>query len=53
MSNFKKSNIANEGRIELHDTLALTGAEISINTLPAGKSVPFVHSHKKNRNNFV
>ena len=28
--------------------LSLTGAEISINQLPAGASVPFVHSHKNN-----
>ena len=26
--------------------LALTGAEISVNKLPAGACVPFVHSHK-------
>ena len=27
---------------------SLTGAEISINDLPAGANVPFVHSHKHN-----
>ena len=27
---------------------SLTGAEISINDLPAGANVPFVHSHKNN-----
>ena len=48
MANFKKTNIGNEGRTELHNALELTGAEISINNLPAGASVPFVHSHKKN-----
>ncbi len=48
MANFAKTNIGNEGRVELHNTLALTGAEISINNLPAGANVPFVHSHKKN-----
>ena len=26
----------------------MTGAEISINQLPAGAGVPFVHSHKNN-----
>lgn len=26
----------------------MTGAEVSINQLPAGASVPFVHSHKNN-----
>lgn len=48
MSNFKKTNIANEARTELHEALALTGAEISINNLPAGEGVPFVHYHKNN-----
>ena len=32
----------------VQDTLNLTGAEVSINELPAGASVPFVHSHKQN-----
>ena len=35
-------------RSELHDALALTGAEISCNILPAGVSVPFVHAHRNN-----
>ena len=48
MANYAKTNIGNEDRVELHETLSLTGAEISINNLPAGASVPFVHSHKSN-----
>lgn len=48
MKNYTKTTIGNEGRVELHKTLALTGAEISINQLPAGANVPFVHSHKNN-----
>lgn len=48
MKNYAKTNIGNEGRVELHEKLALTGAEISINRLPAGADVPFVHSHKSN-----
>ena len=48
MTNYTKVNITNEPRIELHDNLALTGAEVSINSLPAGTSVPFVHFHKNN-----
>ena len=48
MKNYTKTNTENEGRIELHEKLSLTGAEISINQLPAGASVPFVHSHKNN-----
>lgn len=48
MSNYTKTIIGNEGRAELHEALALTGAEISINQLPVGAGVPFVHSHKNN-----
>ena len=48
MAKYAKTNIGNEGRVELHEKLSLTGAEISINQLPAGASVPFVHSHKNN-----
>ena len=46
MANYAKTNIGNESRVELHETLSLTGAEISINKLPAGANVPFIHSHK-------
>lgn len=48
MANYTKINVGNEGRVELHDQLALTGAEVSINQLPAGAGVPFVHAHKNN-----
>lgn len=48
MSNFSKVNVSNDARTELHNTLSLTGAEISINNLPAGAGIPFVHSHKQN-----
>ena len=48
MSNFSKVSVEQDARTELHDKLALTGAEISINNLPAGASVPFVHAHKNN-----
>ena len=48
MKNYSKISISEEVRIELHDKLCLTGAEVSINTLPAGTSVPFVHAHKLN-----
>ena len=43
-----KTTIGKENRIELHEKLSLTGAEISLNELPAGANVPFVHSHKEN-----
>lgn len=48
MANYKKTSVAPEARVELHELLGLTGAEISINTLPAGAGVPFVHAHRKN-----
>lgn len=53
MNNFSKTSVANDARTELHDKLSLTGAEVSINNLPAGASVPFVHSHKKNEEIYV
>ncbi|MBW3082920.1 cupin domain-containing protein [Bifidobacterium phasiani] len=48
MANYSKTSVAAAPRTELHDTLGLTGAEISVNNLPAGASVPFVHHHRKN-----
>ena len=48
MANYTKTSIGNEGRIELHEKLKLTGAEVSINQLPAGAGVPFVHAHQQN-----
>lgn len=48
MSNYSKVSVAEGARTELHDLLGLTGAEVSVNSLPAGVAVPFVHSHKKN-----
>lgn len=48
MQNYTKATYSEEPRKELHDALGLTGAEISINQLPAGTEVPFVHSHKEN-----
>ena len=49
MANFTTTHVdMTAPRTELHDLLGLTGAEISINTLPAGASVPFVHAHQAN-----
>lgn len=48
MANFEKVSVETGARVELHDLLSLTGAEISVNSLPAGAGVPFLHSHKKN-----
>ena len=48
MKNYAKTNVGTEGRAELHEALFLTGAEVSLNRLPAGAGVPFVHAHKNN-----
>lgn len=48
MKKYQKTHVADAPRTELHDLLDLTGAEISVNKMPAGASVPFVHSHKEN-----
>lgn len=48
MANYKKVSTETAPRIELHDKLGLTGAEISINTISAGECIPFIHSHKQN-----
>lgn len=53
MSNFSKWNAKQDPRTELHDVLGLTGAEISINNMPAGAGVPFIHSHKKNEEIYI
>ncbi len=53
MSNFAKFNATQDPRAELHDQIGLTGAEVSINNLPAGAGVPFVHSHKQNEEIYI
>lgn len=55
-TNYTASSVGDiqaHGRVELHDRLALTGSEISINELPPGVSVPFVHAHKRNEEVYV
>jgi mannose-6-phosphate isomerase-like protein (cupin superfamily) len=46
-------DIQAKGRVTLHNELALTGSEVSINELPPGVSVPFVHSHKRNEEVYI
>lgn len=53
MANFNKISVAQDQRTELHDKLGLTGAEVSVNNLPAGGGVPFVHAHKQNEEIYV
>ncbi len=40
-------------RQELHEALALTGVEVSLNRMAAGQAVPFLHSHKQNEEVYV
>ena len=48
MDKFNKISVGEEARCELHDKLNLTGEEVSVNALPKGGSVPFIHCHKQN-----
>ena len=54
--NYKATSIGDiqaKGRVTLHNELALTGSEVSINELPLGVSVPFLHSHKRNEEVYI
>lgn len=42
-----------KGKYFIGKELGLTGSEISLNRLPAGKGTPFVHSHKKNEEVYI
>lgn len=55
-TNYRVSSIGDIqtlGRVTLKGELALSGSEISVNELPAGASVPFVHSHKRNEEVYI
>ncbi len=41
------------GKRFLKDIIGSTGCEISLNALPAGKSVPFFHAHKENEEVYI
>ena len=36
MANYAKTNVGDEGRVKPHEALEITGAEVSVNKLPAG-----------------
>ena len=46
-------DIQAKGRVTLHNELSLSGSEVSINELPPGVSVPFLHSHKRNEEVYI
>jgi mannose-6-phosphate isomerase-like protein (cupin superfamily) len=41
------------GKYFVGSDLRLTGCEVSINRLPAGKGMPFVHTHRKNEELYI
>ncbi len=41
------------GKIFLHDTLNLTGCEISVNVVPIGFKLPFNHQHIQNEEIYI
>ena len=41
------------GKYFIGGNLGLTGCEVSLNRLPAGKGMPFVHAHKKNEELYI
>jgi len=41
------------GKYFIGKELGLTGCEVSLNRLPAGKGMPFIHSHKKNEELYI
>ena len=41
------------GKRFIGSDLGLTGCEASLNRLPAGKGMPFVHAHKKNEELYI
>ena len=54
MKNFALTHVdCTAARTELHELLHLTGCEASLNNLPAGVSIPFVHAHTKNEELYV
>lgn len=49
MANYALTSIdLNAPRAELHEALALTSCEVSLNNLPADAAIPFLHAHKAN-----
>lgn len=42
------SALTEKGRVEIGDTIGLTGCEVSLNSLPAETGSPFIHAHKQN-----
>lgn len=41
------------GKFLIGEEMGLTGCEVSLNRLPAGKGMPFVHAHKRNEEVYI
>lgn len=46
-------SLGQESRAELGDKLGLSGCEISVNRVPAGKGQTFTHTHKLNEEVYI
>ena len=53
MANYKLVHSEPAPRVELHEALGLTGAEVSINTVPPNGGVPFAHVHTNNEELYI
>ncbi|MDA3043205.1 cupin domain-containing protein [Campylobacter sp. VBCF_06 NA8] len=53
MKNYTFARLDSNERVEFKELLGLSGCEISLNTLPAGISVPFVHAHVQNEEVYI
>ena len=53
MANYKLVHSEPAPRVELHEALGLTGAEVSINTVPPNGGVPFVHVPTNNEELYI
>ena len=49
----ERVGVGARGKFMLGAELGLTGCEVSMNRLPAGKSVPFLHAHKHNEELYI
>ena len=47
------SGLSDKKRVMFRDELGLSGCEISANSLAAGQSIPFVHTHKQNEEVYI
>lgn len=49
----ERVGVGARGKFMLGEELGLTGCEVSLNRLPAGKGMPFVHAHQRNEELYI